>query len=80
MAQQVLAFIYGENGNTWPAYSERGFPVTGVTFIGVVPPIVNGSVTIHSIIKVLGTGSDYSTSPEFYTDKTVSTLVTDSNL
>lgn len=80
MANQISAFIYGENQNYWPVYKVMGFPVMNVLFVPLKPPETRGSLTINSIIKVIGVGNDYTGSPEFYTDKTVDTLVTESNL
>ena len=80
MASQVSAFIYGQEGNFWPGYQEWGFPTDNVVFIPLTPPVVRGSVTMKSKIKVIGNSNDYSTAPEFYTDKTVAQLITDSNL
>ena len=79
MAQTVGAWIYGQNGADWNESGGLywGFPTQQVVFIPLKPTIQLSGATMHSKIKVLG--STYATSPEFYTDKTVTTLETESN-
>lgn len=81
MANHVTAFIYGQNGGDWGNNGGviMGFPSANVLFFPLQPSVtISGAVTVTKI-KVLGTGTDYLTSPEFYTDKTVADLVTQSN-
>lgn len=82
MATQVFASIYGQNGNDW-GYSNgqgMGFPTIGTVFIPLDPIVTMATATMNSKIKVLDGVTPYASSTEFFTDKTVIDLVTDSNL
>lgn len=78
MAQQVLAFIYGENENSWNAGIEMGFPSVQVVFMKIAPMSM-GAATVNSKIRVISPNGPYINQPEFYTDRTVAQLVTASN-
>jgi len=77
MAQQVQASIYGMNGNEWDGTGGFGmtFPTLGVSYLPVPTSISMGGATINSIVKVWIAEGE----PEYYTDKTVADLLTDSN-
>ena len=81
MAQQVTAYIYGQDGNDWGKANglSLGFPTQSVLFFPLNPAVTLGSATTHTKIKVLNNGNNFLKCPEFYTDKTVATLITESN-
>jgi len=81
MAQQVSAFIYGQGNATWETTTgiQINFPVMNTVFIKLTPPKVLTNGTMNTKIKVLGTSNTYASSPEFYTDKSVAILLTESN-
>ena len=83
MAQQVSAFIYGQGNATWETTTgiEQCFPTANTVFIKLVPPKIlsNGNGTMNTKIKVLGTNESYAAAQEFYTDKDISTLLTEAN-
>ena len=82
MAQQILACIYGESKNDWgnPKGTYRGFPTQNIVLIPLGPGEVMSGVTQKTIIKVISTSDTYLTAPEFFTDRTVDSLITASNL
>jgi hypothetical protein len=81
MAQQVSAFIYGQGNATWTTTTgiEQCFPTANIVFIKLTPPTILTNGTMNTKIKVLGTNDTYAAAPEFYTDKDITTLLTESN-
>lgn len=81
MANHVTAFIYGQNGGDWGNNGgiEMGFPTSNILFFPLQPAITLSGVETKTKIKVLGSETTYVFCPEFYTDKTVTDLVTESN-
>lgn len=82
MARQISVCIYGESGNDWNNRTGTycGFPVDAIVLIPLGPGQVMSTVTMKSKIKVLNNNNTYSTSPEFFTDRTVDSLITASNV
>lgn len=80
MAQVVNAFIYGINGKAFNIYGgvEYSFPVQSSVFITLTPTVELYSITMNSKIKLIDSGG-YFSSPEFYTDKSVSDLTNEAN-
>lgn len=81
MANHVSAYIYGQDLNDWgnDGGIVIGFPTQSVIFIPLQPTITMSTATINSKIKVISTNNSYTESVEFYTDKTVADLITESN-
>lgn len=77
MAQQVLASIYGMNYNEWEGAGGYGmtFPAASVSFMPIPTATTMGGATMNAIIKVWIADGE----PEYFTDKSVGTLLTDSN-
>ena len=82
MAHQLLASIYGQDGNDWGYTNGQGygFPTDEIIIIPLSPPITMSTALMKSKIKILDGVTPYQKSIEFYTDKTVSDLVSDSNM
>jgi len=79
MANHILAAIYGQEGNAWTGIEYRSFPVANVIFIPLPIPVNQNGVNANSKIKVLSTNNPYSSSAEFYTDRTVDSLNNEAN-
>jgi len=81
MATQFIASIYGQDGNAWSYTNGQGmgFTTARTVFIPLDPPVTMATAIMNSKIKVLDGVTPYASSIEFFTDKTVIDLVTDSN-
>lgn len=77
MAQQITASVYGKDNNPFAGAGGYGmtFPTQGVSFL----PVPNGTnfngALIYGIVKVWIAKGE----PEYYTNKTVASLLSDSN-
>jgi hypothetical protein len=77
MAQQVIASIYGMNYNDWGGTGGYGmtFPAAQVSFMPIPAAVSMGGANMNAIIKVWIASGE----PEYFTDKSVSTLLTEAN-
>lgn len=82
MARQISVCIYGESGNDWDNRTGTyyGFPVDAIVLIPLGPGEIMSEATMKTKIKVLNNGCPYSIAPEFFTDRTVDSLITASNV
>lgn len=82
MAQQILACIYGQNKNDWGNKNGTylGFPTQNVVFIPLGPGEVMSTVNMRTVIKLVNSNESYTIAPEFFTDRTIDSLITASNL
>ena len=80
MAQQLIASIYGENGNTWNSNNglTMGFPTQSIVIRTLNPPVSLAGVACNSVIQLLPTAPSPN-QPQYYTPTAAATLITAAN-